>query len=84
MRVRDFEEAIKAMGPAIVIDEMKLHSGHVRRCYGHKDAMVLMWDKKGEAYYIEYPYDEPIDHETHEAFPDNTYNRCIDNNLDLF
>lgn len=50
MKVKDFEEAIEALGSDIVIDEMKLRHSHVRQVNGHKGDLKIVWDEYGRAY----------------------------------
>ena len=50
MRIKDFENAINALNCSIVLDEVKLHNGHVRRFFAHRNDCLLMWDENGHAY----------------------------------
>ena len=50
MKVKDFEEAIEALGSDIVIDEMKLRHSNVRQVNGHKGDLQIVWDEYGRAY----------------------------------
>ena len=50
MKVKEFEEAIDALGSDIVIDEMKLRHSHVRQVNGHKGDLQIVWDEYGRAY----------------------------------
>lgn len=50
MKVKDFEEAIEALGSDIVIDEMKLRHSYVRQVNGHKGDLQIVWDEYGRAY----------------------------------
>ena len=43
MKVKEFEDAIKRMDSRIVLDEVKLSKGQVRRFYGHIGTMLIMW-----------------------------------------
>ena len=50
MTVKEFEEAIDALGSDIVIDEMKLRHSYVRQVNGHKGDLHIVWDEYGRAY----------------------------------
>lgn len=50
MKVKDFEEAIDALGSDIVIDEMKLRHSQVRQVNGHKGDLQIVWDEYGRAH----------------------------------
>lgn len=50
MKVKEFEEAIDALGSDIVIDEMKLRHSYVRQVNGHKGDLHIVWDEYGRAY----------------------------------
>lgn len=50
MKVKDFEEAIEALGSDIVIDEMKLRHSYVRQVNGHKGDLHIVWDEYGRAF----------------------------------
>lgn len=50
MKTTDFENAIIKMNPLIILDEVKLSKGHVRRFYGHIGKKLIMWDEKGKGY----------------------------------
>ena len=41
MKVQDFEKAIVALNCSVVLDEVKLSKGHVRRFFGHKGSKFL-------------------------------------------
>lgn len=60
MKVKDFEEAIDALGSDIVIDEMKLRYSHVRQVNGHKGDLQIVWDDKGRAYSYKKEYEKDI------------------------
>ena len=88
MKTTDFEDAIIKMNPLIILDEVKLSKGHVRRFHGHIGTTLIMWDEKGKGYTcrldtIREP--EEIDHETHEGLtesfytPDNKYDIHFEN-----
>ena len=46
MKVKDFEEAIEALGSDIVIDEMKLRHSYVRQVNGGTNMVELILIKK--------------------------------------
>lgn len=76
MKVKQFEDAIKRMDSRIVLDEVKLSKGHVRRFYGHIGTKLIMWDEEGIArtcilHTVREP--EEIDHETHEGVTESCY-----------
>lgn len=50
MRIKDFEDAINALKCSLVLDEVKLRNGHVRRFYAHREDCLVMWDENGRAY----------------------------------
>ena len=50
MKVKEFEEAIDALGRDIIIDEMKLRHSYVRQVNGHKGDLQIVWDEYGRAY----------------------------------
>ena len=50
MTVKEFEEAIDALGSDIVIDEMKLRHSYVRQVNGHKGDLHIVWGEYGRAY----------------------------------
>lgn len=50
MTVKEFEEAVDALGSDIVIDEMKLRHSYVRQVNGHKGDLHIVWDEYGRAY----------------------------------
>lgn len=76
MKTTDFEDAIIKMNPLIILDEVKLSKGHVRRFYGHIGNKLIMWDEEGIArtcilHTVREP--EEIDHETHEGVTESCY-----------
>ena len=76
MKTTDFEDAIIKMDSRIVLDEVKLNKGHVRRFHGHIGTTLIMWDEKGKGYTcrldtVREP--EEIDHETHESVTESFY-----------
>lgn len=78
MKTTDFEDAIIKMDSRIVLDEVKLNKGHVRRFHGHIGTTLIMWDEKGKGYTcrldtVREP--EEIDHETHESVTESFYVR---------
>lgn len=50
MKTKEFEDAIIKMDSRIVLDEVKLNKGHVRRFHGHIGTTLIMWDEKGKGY----------------------------------
>ena len=50
MWIRDFEKAVEGLGCEVVIDEVKIRHGHVRRCYGHQGQTLIMWDGAGRGF----------------------------------
>lgn len=84
MKVKQFEDAIKRMDSRIVLDEVKISKGHVRRFYGHIGTKLIMWDDEGQAlscvlYTVRGP--EEIDHKTHEGVTESCY--TPDNKYDI-
>lgn len=76
MKTTDFEDAIIKMDSRIVLDEVKLNKGHVRRFHGHIGTTLIMWDENGKGYTcrldtVREP--EEIDHETHERVTVSSY-----------
>lgn len=60
MKVKEFEEAIDALGSDIVIDEMKLRHSYVRQVNGHKGDLQILWDEYGFAYSYKKEYKNDI------------------------
>lgn len=84
MKTTDFEDAIIKMDSRIILDEVKLSKGHVRRFYGHIGKKLIMWDEEGIArtcilHTVREP--EEIDHETHEGVTESCYEH--DNKYDI-
>ena len=85
MKVKEFEEAIKRLDTRIVLDEVKLSKGQVRRFYGHIGNKLIMWDGAGIASTCTVQEPEEIDHETHEGvtescyYPDSKYDIHFEN-----
>ena len=77
MKTTEFEDAIIKMDSRIVLDEVKLNKGHVRRFHGHIGTTLIMWDEKGRGYsfVIHTSSDQKIDHNTHDGLPDILYVR---------
>ena len=50
MKVKEFEEAIEALGSDIIVDEMKLRHSYVRQVNGHKGDLHIVWNEYGRAY----------------------------------
>ena len=85
MKVKEFEDAIKRMDSRIVLDEVKLSKGQVRRFYGNIGNKLIMWDGDGIASTCTVQEPEEIDHETHEGVlecfydPDHKYDIHFEN-----
>lgn len=88
MKVKEFEDAIKRMDTRIVLDEVKLSKGHVRRFYGHIGTTLIMWDEKGKGYTCRLytvQGEEEMHHDAHVGVtescfePDNKYDIHFDN-----
>ena len=77
MKTTDFEDAIIKMDSRIILDEVKLSKGQVRRFYGHIGNMLIMWDEKGRGYsfVLHTSSEQEIDHNTHDGLPDILYVR---------
>lgn len=60
MKVKEFEEAIDALGRDILIDEMKLRHSYVRLVNGHKGDLHIVWDEYGRAYSYKKEYEKDI------------------------
>lgn len=60
MKVKDFEDAIDALGANIVIEEMKLRHAHVRQVNGHKGDLQIVWDEYGRAHSYKKEYEKDI------------------------
>lgn len=77
MKTIDFEKAIEALGFSIVLDEVRLHKGHVTRFYGHKGDTLLMWDETGQGFFtlLYTAKPEEITHETHTGVCESCYQR---------
>ena len=75
MKVKDFEEAINRMDPRIVLDEVKLSKGHVRRFYGHIGTMLIMWKENGtgHTYFLHTISSEEVSHTTHDGVVESCY-----------
>ena len=50
MRVKDFEVAVDALNCSIKLDEVRINKGHVRYLFGHKGALLILWDESGRAF----------------------------------
>ena len=73
MKTTEFEDAIIMMDSRIVLDEVKINKGHVRRFYGHTGHRLIMWDEKGRGY--SFFFRQEINHTTHEKLPESFYVR---------
>jgi hypothetical protein len=80
MKTTEFEDAIIMMDSRIVLDEVKINKGHVRRFYGHTGHRLIMWDEKGRGY--SFFFRQEINHTTHEKLPESFYVR--DCKYDIF
>ena len=60
MKVKDFEDAIDALGSDIVIDEMKLRHSYVRQVNAHKGDLQIVWDEYGRAHSYNKEYENDI------------------------
>lgn len=81
MKVMDFEKAIEAKNKEITIDHIVMIHSNVVKCYGHVGRTLIRWDGHGDGHTLEYPYDDHIDHDTHEAITDDIYKRNEDFDL---
>ncbi len=78
MKTIDFENAIDALSCSIVLDEVVLRHGNVRRSFGHKDHTLLMWDEMGRCFSTVLHTLEPgteITDSTHEGVAESCYER---------
>ena len=75
MKVKEFEDAIKRMDSRIVLDEVKLSKGHVRRFYGHIGTMLIMWKENGtgHTYFLHTISSEEVSHTTHDGVVESLY-----------
>lgn len=76
MKTTDFEDAIIKMDSRIVLDEVKLNKGHVRRFHGHIGTTLIMWDEKGKGYTCSlYTVrgKEEMHHDTHVGVTESCY-----------
>lgn len=75
MKIEKFENAIKKMDTRIVLDEVKLGKGHVRRFYGHIGNMLIMWKENGTGHtcilYTVSP--EEVNQNTHNGVTESCY-----------
>lgn len=60
MKVKEFEEAIEALGSDIIVDEMKLRHSYVRQVNGHKGDLHIVWNEYGRAYSYKKEYEKDI------------------------
>ena len=77
MKVSDFESAINSMDDQIVLDEVRIHNGHVTRFHGHIGALLIMWNEKGMAFttFITSVKQEDVQHDTHCHVAEDEYER---------
>lgn len=83
MRVNDFENAVVALNCSVVLDEVKIEKGHVRRFYGHNGCTLVMWDERGIGYSccLHKVNETEINHDTHDGVTESSYVR--DESYDL-
>lgn len=83
MKVKEFEEAIKRMDTRIVLDEVKLSKGQVRRFYGHVGTMLIMWKENGTGYtcILHTLSPEEVNQNTHDGVVESCYEH--DNKYDI-
>lgn len=77
MKVQDFETAIVALNCSVVLDEVKLHKGHVHQFFGHKGCTLIMWDENGRGYscVLHTIEESEMRHDTHEGVSESCYDR---------
>lgn len=75
MKVKDFEDAIKRMDSRIVLDEVKLSKGQVRRFYGHIGTTLIMWKENGTGYtcILHTISPEEVNQNTHDGVTESCY-----------
>lgn len=71
MRVKDFEQAIDALG-GVTIDGMNLRGGHVRMCMAHTKSELLKFDSFGRAFAVGLGHG-PVSGEDHEVYDEDEY-----------
>ena len=83
MWISDFEKAIARLGCRVVLDEVKICHGVVRRCYGHQGQTLVMWDGAGRGFSLTIfrKSSEEELRKMQETLGDNNYER--DNVYDL-
>ena len=77
MRVKDFEKAIEALKCPVVLDEVKLSKGHVRRFFGHNGCTLIMWDESGRGFscVLHTLEESEMQHDTHKGVVESCYAR---------
>ena len=77
MKVQDFENAIVALNCSVVLDEVKLCKGHVRRFFGHKGCTLVMWDESGRGYscVLHTVEESEMQHDTYKGVAEGCYER---------
>ena len=75
MKIKDFENAIDALGMVVSIDEVKLSNGMVRLVLGHTQHNLLIWDSAGRAFSIHYEEPYFCTEENHEYHRISEYER---------
>lgn len=69
--------AIEELNCSVVLDEVKLDKGHVRRFFGHKGTTLVMWHGDGRAFSTQlHTVDaDEVTHETHKRVSESSYDR---------
>lgn len=77
MKIQDFENAITALKCSVVLDEVKLSEGSVRRFFGHKGCTLIMWDESGRGYscVLHTVEESEMQHDTHKGVVESCYDR---------
>lgn len=77
MGVKDFESAIEALNYSVILDEVKLSKGNVRRFFGHKGCTLIMWDEHGYGYscLLHTVEKSEMQHDTHKGVTESCYYR---------
>lgn len=75
MKVKDFEDAINRMDTRIVLDEVKLSKGNVRRFYGHIGTTLIMWKENGTGHtcILHTISPEEVNQNTHDGVTESCY-----------
>lgn len=77
MKLQDFENSIVALNCSVVLDEVKLYKGHVRRFFGHKGCTLIMWDENGRGYscVLQTVKESEMQHDTYKGVSESCYDR---------